>query len=1517
MQNEKIPSHIHLENLNPHINLDTIPIRIPTKLEKWEKLPGKPRIAGVSSFGITGTNAHIILQESPKYTNPSLELDIGDRSAHIFTFSAKTESNLDDILDSYVKYLEANPDCNLADLAFTCNTGRAHFPYRAAITAGNTQELCHKLASSSERKVQHALENKPQICFLFTGQGSQFIGMAKSLYNTCPVFRMNFDYCDRILQEKYKIAITPVIWDHENSEAFQRSLYSQVSIFCVEYSLMKLWESWGIRPDVVIGHSLGEFCAAVCADILSVEDALALVANRSLLIEEKAPAGKMIVLKADKKTSEGIMQKFIVEHPTLWLDYAAFNSADQTVLAGPPDAVQTFKEFCRNAFPNLKTYILEASSAFHSRDMEHILPEYIQVVANVKLYSPKLPYISGVTGNMVKSDEVITSDYWIRHTREPVHFLDASKVAHEYGCRLFLEVGPQPILCALAMANIGCNGETLTLLPSIRKSEHEWNTLLESLGKLYQLGFEIDWQRLDQFCSRKKLHLPTYPFSRRKHWYETKESQQGIVFNTKTIHPLLGCQIPNATSNSIFHSTVELDKLAYLKDHSIGGHVVFPAAGFLEMCLSSGCLSTTGQQAVVNPMSVENLKVEAPLGMTNGQTIQLQTVVSKPDNADITISVFTQKTTSNDSASNATSSIKWIRQAVSTFVPLQVNYKLGEEMDALQEIKCRCHQSADTSEFYESLIAVGLEFGTKFRSLKKLWKNPNEREILTEINLAADDHCSTYMTHPIVLDALIQTIMIGIKRNNTNSLFVPLVIGKVIIFRKSQNQQYYAHCSWADGQSPESRSATLYDANGNIIACMENVQMIETKADTIVKNLTNQKIEIPNMYEELWRSKMGPLKNRTDLKILHGENLFGKDFANELTQCHKQTQDHIQMVANRKKLVFCYILKAFYELGWKPEINQKLNLKEFISHLNILPNQEKLIHRYLDILYEEGILSKKPWKVVQLPNELKKVEDDIAACVNFIRNHPQETGDAKVTIGCGERLATFLTGKESALSFLFPEDKTTEVCAETFYNESITVNAAHVALTSTLRKIMENQVSLPEEQRGVIRFLEIGAGTGSTTKHVLPVFDKFKAKYQYTYTDISPAFFVKARPMFESYGQKFQYKVLNIEEDPLAQGFIPQHYDIVLASNVLHATRDLAESVRHVRSLLKENGLLLLVETLQPIREYDVVFGLLDGFWRFHDYDIRPNYPCASGTTWEKVCKSEAYDQFNYFPCFGGQVGVVVSGASGINLDVAKTTSLQVANSQSDMECCWLVFADSTAFPNYLEKMFNQVRRKLIVVTKCSGYNFNPDKNQYNVRPDVKADFESIFRMIIQSKLKIEGIVYLWGLDEEKDHLKITTGFLYLAQILLSEFKGLPKFILVTEGIMPIADESAVNIIPSSLWGMVRSFRTEHFNLHVRSIDLDPDELDLQLKYVELFSEFWNDDLEFQIAYRQRSRHVCRLVQCKDFASPLSLPNSERYSLKLPETKNIADLKFCPNGKTLPKDNEVDVEVRATGLNFR
>lgn len=1552
MKNEKIPPHIHLENLNPYIRLDNLPLEIPTKAVDWESVPGKPRFAGISSFGITGTDSHVIIQEAPAYNPPKLLMDIQERPLHLLTFSGKSETALSDVLNSFSSFLENNQEINIADAAYTLNAGRAHFVHRVGVQASNIPDLMKKLKSVGKAQLMPEIQQK--LCFLFTGQGSQNLGMGKTLYETNAVFKMHFDQCDALLQDRFQISIKPVIWGEVENEALHKTLYSQTSIFCTEYCLMKLWESWGIKPDAVIGHSLGEFAATVCAGILSLEDALTLVAERSRLVETICKSGKMIVIKADEKTVDGHLTAFLRNNKNFWLDYAALNSSDQTVLAGPPQVVDAFAMYCTRL--DLKAHILDATNAFHSRDMDDIIGEYGKVIRNVKpsaAPSSECTYFSGLKGVACQAED-INCEYWIQHSRDRVRFMAACKAAYEDGCRIFVEVGPQPVLCALTMKNISGESmyeEPITVLPSMRKKENEWNTLLGTLTKMYQLGFPIDWNGFEQYYNRRKIKLPTYPFNRKKHWYETKNNKHSMTVNGKSLHPLLGCQIPNATTSSIYQSTIEVDKLPYLKDHAIGGQVVFPAAGFLEVALKSGNLSTIGEinadDDLMNPISIEKLMIEAPLGLYENEPCQLQTVVQKMDSAENKVSIYTQQRNSSDDGGMC--SVKWIRQASGTFVPLQTSVTLQDNesvMDSLDDIKERCAKEVDMQEFYEQLKTVGLEFGTTFQSLGKVWKSTGDKkEILTEVIYPTGGSSPTdlyssnkhYICHPVVLDALIQTVILGNIEGVKNSLFVPVLIEKMIVLSKADFgtssdgtptvPELFAHCKWEANQAEETRSVVLYTSTGKVLAIMSGVHLIKTTTEVILKTLSNQQLVIPDMYEEIWVPKSGPYKNRAILGGL--EHIFTESPSAEILEQNLLNEKERASANRRNNLVYLHILRTFYQLGWKPsEMKEKsFSVDSMIDQLGIQKSYTLLVHRFFRILEEEGILASDQsspqeyphaqYKMIKLPpfeGEVDKIVEHIA-----LESVKEETVDFQVVQGCCEKLKDILSGKCSALSVLFPEEKGSTVSAETFYNNSCMVPKFNSTIHHVFHQLVQRHASLPEDERGILRILEVGAGTGSSTKVVLPIFEKFGTRFQYTYTDISPVFFSKAGEMFQGYGKKIQYRVLNIEEDPLAQGFIPQQYDIVFASNVLHATRDISEAVRNTRMLLRDDGYLVLGETMKEIRDFDVVFGLLDAYWRFTDFETRKWYPNVSAQTWMRVYNAEGFDKVKEHLCYDGRLGLVV-GKAAKNYDF-KTIAAATTNKQ-DKGKWWLVFSSEARCRKYFKQRIERFGRKILLVSmpaeNTKGSFLQLSRDHFEVRPEEKEDLMKVFNNIKERELNIEGILYLWGFEPEKDILRRTHGFLFLSQILLSDFKGLPRLIVPTEGIMRLDDESATDSSPATLCGMAKTLRTEHFNLHVKCIDLDPDEIDENVKYDELLTELWNDDHEFQIAYRQRNRHVARLIACKDFASPLPLPKCERFSILLPKvTKNIADLKFCPNGKSPLKENEIEVKVRAYGLNFR
>jgi acyl transferase domain-containing protein len=749
MEHEMIPRHINFKTLNPEIDLDVIPATIPVHAIEWKRGGGRPRIAGVSSFGITGTDAHAVIQEPPS-NGISLGLNLNeDTPLHIMKLSAKTDEALASIKEIYKDFLlQENNNLCAADIAYSANVGRADLPFRSYTIGKKKEELAEELMKTPfTKKPQH--QNK--LCFLFTGQGSQYPGMAKSLYEKSPLFKAHFDECSRILKDSYKISIKDAMWGEE-SDQLKRSIYSQTSIFCVEYCLLKLWESWGVKPDCVLGHSLGEFAAAVAAEILTFEDALSLVATRSSLIDS-LPQGKMLVLKANYDSVQKYLEKFQSSQSNKFdIDFAAVNSVEQTVVAGGVDSILAFKEFCVNN--GMKTHVLDATHAFHSRHMDPILDSYGKLASKITYRKPSCTFVSGMEGRLLLEEEV-TSKYWVDHTRKGVEFFKASKaVLEDVGCNLFLEIGPQPVLSSLLMENADNFGliSSISCFPSIRKKEEEWSTMLSSLGKLYISNVDVDWDAFHQYSKGHKVTLPYYPFQKKSYNFEVEREKP------RCIHPLVGSVVSNPSEMKIFQNNLSLEQAPFLKDHVIGSTYLFPGAAFLEMLLTAGYAGTQclegSYQPPVSPITIQDFQIEAPLALQENSKTNVQLTLAEV-NGENKVTMFSKLQLDKGT-------FKWVKHASSTFVPLDTLDKIFFEKlhnDNFTNFQSRCNAGIETGKAYTQLAEHGYKFGPTFQTLKKAWRNPDsEEEFLCEVAVTckSDGH----ILHPVLIDAMFQATML-------------------------------------------------------------------------------------------------------------------------------------------------------------------------------------------------------------------------------------------------------------------------------------------------------------------------------------------------------------------------------------------------------------------------------------------------------------------------------------------------------------------------------------------------------------------------------------------------------------------------------------------------------------------------------------------------------------------------------------------------------------------------------------
>ncbi|MCL4267593.1 MAG: SDR family oxidoreductase [Anaerolineae bacterium] len=514
LQHRQIPPHLHFKQPSPYIPWGEIPITIPTTLTPWQPA-GETRIAGISSFGLSGTNAHVLVEEAPPTAvTPSLP----DRPIHLLTLSAKSEAALQAQTTRYEKFLTEYPKISLGDVCYTANNTRAHFEHRLSVVAGTVAETAARLDAASQGKPVEGVSRGPgenergAIAFLFTGQGSQYVGMGQELYQSQPLFRQTMQACDERLRPYLARPLLSVLYPSDgDSSPLDETAYTQPALFALEYALAKLWQSWGIQPDVLLGHSIGEYVAACLAGVFSLEDGLKLVAARGRLMQTLTTPGRMAVAFAAEETVQAAIAPYAEA-----VGIAAVNGPESITYAGQAEAVTAVTAALQRQ--GIETRDLNVSHAFHSPLMTPILQPFAEIVASVPLHPPRLEIISNVTGQPVGA-EMSSADYWVEHIRQPVRFAPGMAALRQQGAGVFIEIGPKPTL--LGMGRQSVTEAEAVWLPSLRPGRGEWEQLLSSLGALYTLGVDVNWAGVEQGYGRRRVALPTYPFQRQRYWLDT------------------------------------------------------------------------------------------------------------------------------------------------------------------------------------------------------------------------------------------------------------------------------------------------------------------------------------------------------------------------------------------------------------------------------------------------------------------------------------------------------------------------------------------------------------------------------------------------------------------------------------------------------------------------------------------------------------------------------------------------------------------------------------------------------------------------------------------------------------------------------------------------------------------------------------------------------------------------------------------------------------------------------------
>lgn len=892
LQHQQIPAHLHFKTPNAHIPWQDLPIEVPTELIDWETA-GDLRLAGVSSFGMSGTNAHIILEEAPTVQSgthdkgQAQDKDYTEDNAaqpwHLLTLSAKSEPALKALAHQYHNAIAQNPDLKLTDVCFTANTGRSHLDHRLAMVSTSPHQLQQQLSAFSASQsisgwVQGRLTHRKRlkVAFLFTGQGSQYLNMGRELYQSQPTFRKALEQCDAILQLYMGESLLEILYPdltgakHLTEQSaiakLNQTAYTQPALFSLAYALTQLWRSWGIVPDIVMGHSVGEYIAACTAGVFSLEDGLKLIAARGQLMQTLPPGGSMAAVMASEETMRAAIAPYAEK-----LSIAAINGPQSVVISGEAAALQAVCDILQAQ--EIKTKKLQVSHAFHSPLMKPMLAEFSAIAQDITYHSPQLPCISNATGQLIEQD-MADPQYWVNHVRQPVNFVAGMTALAQQSCDVCLEIGPKPILLGMGRKcwiegdsasssdndpNNGLNHDALTdvlWLPSLAADQSNWQTILYGVAQLYVRGCAVDWQRIHQGFSARKVTLPTYPFQRQRYWIDNTLRPVPRPARDKAHHPLLGHELQLAGSHeqTRFETHLSAEQPAYLSQHRVFEKAIFPAAAYLEMALAAGESVLASQNFVLTDISIQRGLV---LPETDLKTIQ--TLLSAQPDGRYQFQIFSLE------PNKAPAKDRWLLHAQGYIQPTEIQTSAPVASASLDHYQAVCQNAVDVLKHYQQLAQRGIEHGVYFQGIQKLWSG--ERQALGQLRLPSElvskltnDSHSVGRIHPALLDASFQVAAAAIHPPKEDQTYLPVGVKQVEIYAAVPRDVWatvtIASTSSADESSLERAligDIELRDQQGQLIARIEGLSFFPATVSTL---LPEQSLDTEKCFYTLdWQLK--------------------------------------------------------------------------------------------------------------------------------------------------------------------------------------------------------------------------------------------------------------------------------------------------------------------------------------------------------------------------------------------------------------------------------------------------------------------------------------------------------------------------------------------------------------------------------------------------------------------------------------------------------------------------------------
>ncbi|MGO1117062.1 SDR family NAD(P)-dependent oxidoreductase [Rhodovibrionaceae bacterium A322] len=1441
LKREEIPGLLQLEHPSPHIAWQNLPLHLPRGKEAWRSDGEDPRRAGLSSFGYSGTNAHLIVEEAPK---TAALTDAGQQAGDwdLLLLSARSKSALTALASAYHDALsdleQATGSQSWRDLCHSSRQGRAALSYRLAILARSPAEARQKLQAVKDGQDEPRLLanlDGGEVAFVFTGQGSQSPGMAAWFLETWPLFRDTVATCDALVagRDGWTFAEQPLLallsTDTPPAEwpDCRQTAYAQPLLFAFEVALGRLWLSFGLTPMALLGHSLGEIAAATLSGVFTMEEGFLLALERGRLMQAQ-PTGAMVSLAC----GEGQAQELLAASPGKDAGLAALNGPARTVVSGPAEDMARLQEAAQKA--GIKAQSLEVSHAFHSTMMTAARAPLEKTVAGMNPGKASLPLLSNLSGDWVDEGRLSQPAYWGEHLMSPVRFQAAAHKLLAENPAAIVEVGPRPQLLSLLSEIAAEQGKPApTSVVSQRAEQDPEKTFLDALAQLFLAGVKLDWSPLKARKGAGFAPLPFTPFERRRHWLDL--AGQGAVASDS--HPLLGREISTPLAARLFENQLTGGRPDWLQDHRVEGQALFPATGYVELALAAA-------QAIWGDGPVQLDELLLTRGLEFGQLedgegatkITLQTL-ALPEGDSYRLQFFSRQ--GENYLEHASVRLSKGSDGHRNLTAPEVSKASGKlDLAALRAAQAR-HGLSLTGAF------AGLE-----------WVARQDSQLIGQVRLPETVSPDGYLCHPALLDAALQVLGAACLESETQEVFVPAVIGRIRVIRPlTGSLQVLAN--WSQEDSSEARAALqLFDEEGSLLAEITDLRLRPLQSGSTPGGL-QAGLESAGpadwLHHLVWRDG-GSWDRSADLPDWQATVAATQELGQDLTRDESLTA-YGSFLSALEDLAPDLIVAAFLEAGLSWKEGDGL-AEDDLRHLaGVADTRRDLFHRLLQILKEAGWLEAGEGDGLTALKDLRPLQAD--GLEKLKAAYPDQANELAMIGRCAAGLAQVVKGGDP-LAYLFPEGQLD--AAEDLYALSPLGKALGQLAARALERLLQARPG-----RRALRIFEIGAGTGSMTSALLSVAPEDSVEYWVS--DISPRFLEHLQEKWAD-RKGLVFKPYNAELSPKAQDLPEGRFDLVVASNVLHATQDLAESLTLARRLLLPQGQLMLLEATQAKRGADLTFGLTDGWWRFTDRDLRPDHPLLSRQGWRDLLPRCGF---------------------------AETAILPQEN-DSLLDGHALILAQASQVP--------ESRHVLLVGGGSAQAPLTTALQALGAQVSCLAAGEDL------TAREGDLLVDLRPLEGQEDPARAALTSCAETADLLRSVAGwtrAPSLRLVTRNVREGDDQAG--LAGAALSGLVRVLRREQPELTARLIDV---RLDDPLVWQALAHELLAEAAEGEVALRGPRRVIPQVAE-DAAASCLAAP----YRIAIEERGSLDGLVFQPQERKAPGAGEVEIRVAAVGLNFR